>query len=478
VFLAGVLERIKFSTPSSFFAVVSGSASCLNPNSVFDEPPSGFAGRFVSANWISAALCLPIYAVAGCYGHLNNVALETNFAISHRHAGLIFNLYIPQMSTVADWNNLTHLHLLFQSSICRYRILAYSKVFVNQARKKSAGEAGVVKSLNFCYDLFVIITQIIMKILITGGAGFIGSNIAKKLMDRGDQVVLLDNFNDYYDPRLKEDRIKILLKGYKPKLYRGDIRDAHLVERIFKTEKIDKVIHLAAMAGVRNSLRDPKLYFDVNVMGSLNLLEAAVKYKIKNFVFASSSSVYGNNKKQPFSESDPVDTPISPYAASKKTDELIAHTYHHIYGLNVTALRFFTVYGPWGRPDMALFLFTDAISKGKPIKVFNYGKMSRNFTYVDDIATGTIKVLDKCKGYGVMNIGGDKEETLGRFIEVIEQNIGKKAKKKMMPIQPGDVPSTVADIRKLRKLGWKPTTRIEKGIKNFVDWYKEYYKIK
>jgi len=317
-----------------------------------------------------------------------------------------------------------------------------------------------------------------MKILITGGAGFIGSNLAKKLMDRGDKVVIIDNFNDYYDPRLKYDRIKIFLKGYKFKLYKGDIRDAKLVEKIFSAERPDKVVHLAAMAGVRNSLRDPKLYFDVNVMGSLNLLEAAVKYKIKNFVFASSSSVYGNNKKQPFSESDPVDTPISPYAASKKADELIAHTYHHIYGLNVTALRFFTVYGPWGRPDMALFLFTDAISKGRPIKVFNYGKMSRNFTYVDDIVSGTITVLDKCKGYGVINIGGDKEETLLRFIEVIEQNLGKKAKKKMMPIQPGDVPATVADIRKLRKLGWKPTTRIEKGIKNFVEWYREYHKIK
>jgi UDP-glucuronate 4-epimerase len=314
-----------------------------------------------------------------------------------------------------------------------------------------------------------------IKVLITGGAGFIGSACAKALMDRGDQVVLIDNFNDYYDPTLKEARIKKFLKGYKPKLYRGDIRDAKLVEKIFKNEKIDKVIHLAAMAGVRNSLRDPKLYFDVNVMGSLNLLEAAVKHRIKNFVFAS-SSVYGNNKKLPFSEADPVDTPISPYAASKKTDELIAHTYHHIYGLNVTALRFFTVYGPWGRPDMALFLFADAITKNKPISVFNRGKMSRNFTYIDDIVSGTLTVLDKCRGYGVMNIGGDKEETLMRYIEVLENNLGKKARKKLMPIQPGDVPKTVADIRKLRKLGWKPTTRIETGIKNFVAWYKDYYK--
>lgn len=315
------------------------------------------------------------------------------------------------------------------------------------------------------------------KVLITGGAGFIGSACAKKLIDRGDQAVLIDNFNDYYDPSLKEARIKKFLKGYKFKLYRGDIRDEKLVEKIFKKEKLDKVIHLAAMAGVRNSLRDPKEYFDVNVMGSLNLLEAAVKYKIKNFVFASSSSVYGNNKKTPFSESDNVDTPISPYAASKKTDELIAHTYHHIYALNVTALRFFTVYGPWGRPDMALFLFADAITKGKPINVFNRGKMSRNFTYIDDIVSGTLTVLDKCEGYGVMNIGGDKEETLMRYIEVLEQSLGKKAEKNLMPIQPGDVPRTVADIRKLKNLGWKPSTRIEEGIKNFVQWYKDYYHI-
>ncbi|MBM3256563.1 MAG: NAD-dependent epimerase/dehydratase family protein, partial [Candidatus Moranbacteria bacterium] len=238
-----------------------------------------------------------------------------------------------------------------------------------------------------------------------------------------------------------------------------------------------KIIHLAAMAGVRSSLLKPKLYFDVNVMGSINLLEAAVRHKVKNFVFASSSSVYGNNKKLPFSESDPVDTPISPYAASKKADELVAHAYHHLYGLNITALRFFTVYGPWGRPDMALFLFADAITKGEPIKVFNHGKMSRNFTYIDDIVSGTITVLDKCKGYDVINIGGDREETLARYIKVLENNLGKKARKKMLPLQPGDVPNTVADIRKLRKIGWKPTTRIDKGIKKFVEWYKDYYNL-
>lgn len=317
-----------------------------------------------------------------------------------------------------------------------------------------------------------------MKTLITGGAGFIGSNLAKKLMERGDEVVLIDNFNNYYDPKLKKDRIKIFLKGCKFKLYKGDIRNQKLLAKIFKKEKLDKIVHLAAMAGVRNSLINPFLYEDVNVRGTINLLELAVKHKIKNFVFASSSSVYGNNKKTPFSEVDSVDTPISPYAATKKACELISHVYSHIYGLPVTALRYFTVYGPWGRPDMALFLFTDAIVKNKPIKVFNYGKMTRNFTYVDDIVSGTIKVLDRPAKYEIMNIGGDKEDTLLKFIETIEKNVGKKARKKLMPIQPGDVPSTVADIRKLRKLGWKPKTKIEKGIRNFVQWYRDYYKVR
>ncbi|MEI7891243.1 MAG: GDP-mannose 4,6-dehydratase [bacterium] len=316
-----------------------------------------------------------------------------------------------------------------------------------------------------------------MRILVTGGAGFIGSNLTKKLIDRGDEVVIIDNFNDYYDPQLKEDRIKKFLKGYRFKLYRGDIRDEKLLEKIFKKEKIDKIVHLAAMAGVRYSLENPKLYYDVNVLGTQNMLDMAVKHGIKNFVYASSSSVYGNNKKLPFSESDNVDTQISPYAASKKSNELQAHVYSHIYKLPTTGLRFFTVYGPWGRPDMALFLFTDAIIKNKPINVYNKGNMTRNFTFVDDITNGIMVVLDKNALYDVVNIGGDKEEKLTRFIEVIEQNIGKVAKKKMLPMQKGDVPSTVADIKKLRKLGWKPTTRIEKGIESFVTWYRGYYKI-
>ncbi|HAT73762.1 MAG TPA: hypothetical protein DCS08_02020 [Candidatus Moranbacteria bacterium] len=317
-----------------------------------------------------------------------------------------------------------------------------------------------------------------MKILITGGAGFIGSAIAKKLMDRGDQVVIVDNFNDYYDPSLKEARIKKFLKGYKFKLYRGDIRDEKLTEKIFKNEKIDKVIHLAAMAGVRYAIEHPLLYADVNILGTTNLLNLSAKYKIKNFIYASSSSVYGNNKKQPFSETDNVDTPISPYAASKKATELMAHVFSHIYGLKTTGLRFFTVYGPWGRPDMALFKFTKNTLAGKSIEVYNRGKMSRNFTYIDDIVSGTITVLDANLDYGVMNIGGDREEQLLRYIEVLEDCLGKKAKKKLLPMQQGDVPATVADIKKLRKLGWAPSTRIEEGIANFVTWYKEYYKVK
>ncbi|MBP9728286.1 MAG: SDR family NAD(P)-dependent oxidoreductase [Candidatus Moranbacteria bacterium] len=318
-----------------------------------------------------------------------------------------------------------------------------------------------------------------MKVLITGGAGFIGSATAKALMERGDTPVLIDNFNDYYDPQLKEDRIKKFLKDYKGdfKLYRGDIRDEKFLEKVFKKERPEKVIHLAAMAGVRNSLENPSLYVDVNVMGTIRLLDLAVKYKVKNFLYASSSSVYGNNKKLPFSETDNVDTPISPYAATKKADELLAHVYSHVYKLPTTGLRFFTVYGPWGRPDMALFLFTEKTFSGKPIQVNNHGKMSRNFTYIDDIVSGILTTLDANLPYGVMNIGGDKENTLMEFIEEIEKNVGKVAKKKMMPLPPGDVVSTVADIKRLRKLGWKPTTRIKQGIKNFVDWYCEYYKI-
>lgn len=316
-----------------------------------------------------------------------------------------------------------------------------------------------------------------MKVLITGGAGFIGTACAKKLIDRKDKAVLIDNFNDYYDPSLKRDRIKKFLKGYEHgfKLYKGDIRDRKFLEKVFQAEKPDKVIHLAAMAGVRYSLTNPALYADVNVMGTTNLLDMAVKYKVKNFVYASSSSVYGNSTKAKFSETDNVDRPISPYAATKKATELIAHVYSHIYGLPTTGLRFFTVYGPWGRPDMGVFKFIENIIRGKEIELFNRGKMRRNFTYIDDIVSGTLTVLDADLPCDVMNIGGDRDVELSEYIEAVERHAGKKAKKKMMPMQAGDVERTVADIRKLRKLGWKPTTRVNEGVERFVDWYREYY---
>lgn len=296
---------------------------------------------------------------------------------------------------------------------------------------------------------------------------------------------MIDNFNDYYDPKLKEDRLKIFLRGYKksaknPKgfvLYRGDIRDEKLLEKIFKKEKIDKVIHLAAMAGVRYSLTNPGLYVDVNIVATTKLLDLAVKHKVKNFVYASSSSVYGANSKVPFSETDPVDTPISPYAATKKADELLAHVYSHIYKLPTSGLRFFTVYGPWGRPDMGVYKFVDWIVQGQTIELFNGGDMRRNFTYIDDIVSGILVAVDNPTPYTVMNIGGDKDEHLMDYIAAVEKHSGKKAKKKILPMQPGDVPSTVADIKKLRKLGWKPTTRIDKGVHKFVEWYKEYYKV-
>ncbi|HHH12390.1 MAG TPA: NAD-dependent epimerase/dehydratase family protein [Candidatus Moranbacteria bacterium] len=326
-----------------------------------------------------------------------------------------------------------------------------------------------------------------MKIIVTGGAGFIGSAVAKALMDRGEKVVLIDNFSEYYDPSLKEARVRKFLRGYRNKpgedkkgkftLYRADIRDRRKMERIFAKEKPKKIIHLAAMAGVRASLENPCLYADVNVLGTTLLLELSVKHKIKNFVYASTSSVYGANTKMPFSESDPVDRPISPYAASKRADELMAHVFSHIYKLPTTGLRFFTVYGPWGRPDMALFLFTEAIFRGRPINVFGHGRMTRNFTYVDDIVSGVLTALDADLPCEILNIGGDKEETLANYIRATERAVGKKAKKKLLPMQPGDVRSTVADISKLRKLGWEPKTDLERGVRAFVDWYRDYYRL-
>ncbi len=325
-----------------------------------------------------------------------------------------------------------------------------------------------------------------MKVLITGGAGFIGTAVAKQLMDRGDSVVLVDNFNDYYDPQLKEDRIKIFLKGYRNKrgedkkgrftLYRTDIRNVRAMERIFAKERPRKVVHLAAMAGVRSSLEDPVLYADVNVVGTTIMLNLAAKHNVKNFVYASSSSVYGGNTKVPFHEDDRVDRPVSPYAATKKAKELMAHTFSHLYGLKTTGLRYFTVYGPWGRPDMGVFKFVAWIIDGQPVKIFNRGNMERNFTYIDDIATGTVRALDADLPCGVLNIGGDTTVRLMDYIKVTEDAVGKKAKKRYLAMQPGDVQRTVADIGKLRKLGWVPKTGIADGVPAFVAWYKAYYR--
>lgn len=315
-----------------------------------------------------------------------------------------------------------------------------------------------------------------MKILITGGAGFIGATLAGTLAARGDHVVIVDNFNDYYDPQLKRDRLKVMLRNHSYTLYKADIRDGKKMLRIFTKERPDTVMHLAAMAGVRNSISDPLLYEETNVRGTLNLLEAARRTGVAHFVYASSSSVYGANTKQPFSESDMTDTPVCPYAATKKATELLAHTYTSLYSLPTTGLRFFTVYGPWGRPDMGVFTFVANIVDGKTIDIYNNGNMRRNFTYIDDIVAGTITCIDaKLPGANVMNIGGDRDEALMDYIAAVEKHAGKRALKNMMPMQQGDVQSTVADIRKLRKLGWKPTTRIDKGVKNFVAWYQSYY---
>jgi UDP-glucuronate 4-epimerase len=318
-----------------------------------------------------------------------------------------------------------------------------------------------------------------MKVLVTGGAGFIGSATTKALIDRGDEVVMIDNFNDYYNPQLKRDRLSIFLKDYAGKftVYEGDIRDRAFLDTLFSRESIDKVIHLAAMAGVRNSLLDPSLYVDVNIQGTVNIFDMSVKYGIKNCIYASSSSVYGGNEKMPFSESDPVDKPVSPYAATKKATELMAHVYHHIHKLNVTGLRFFTVYGPWGRPDMGVFGFVEKIVKNETIDVYNFGKMRRNFTYIDDIVSGILTVLDADLACEVMNIGGDKDDALLDYIATIEKHVGNTVEKNLMPMQPGDVVSIVADITKHRAMGWAPTTRIDEGVKNFVEWYREYYKI-
>ena len=333
-----------------------------------------------------------------------------------------------------------------------------------------------------------------MKILVTGAAGFIGMHTSEVLLARGDEVVGLDNLNDYYDPKLKEDRLARLTPHSGFRFVKLDVADREGMERLFAEEKFDRVIHLAAQAGVRYSLQNPHAYIDSNIVGFMNILEGCRHNKVQHLVYASSSSVYGGNTKMPFSEHDSVDHPVSIYAATKKANELMAHTYSHLYGLPTTGLRFFTVYGPWGRPDMALFLFTKAILEGRPIDVFNHGKMKRDFTYIDDIVQGVVRTLDRIAEsdpafdgmnpdpgrsnapFRVFNIGNNDPVELMAFVEAIEDAVGRKAEKNFMPLQDGDVPATYADIDELRSsTGFAPSTPVADGVARFVSWYERYY---
>ncbi|MFC1722668.1 GDP-mannose 4,6-dehydratase [Nanoarchaeota archaeon] len=313
-----------------------------------------------------------------------------------------------------------------------------------------------------------------MKILVTGGAGFIGSHTSDRLIARGDTVICVDNFNDYYDPKVKESNISQHKDNPNFILHRADITNIDNLRKIFWKEQPDKVIHLAARAGVRPSISNPLLYEKVNIKGTLNLLELAKEHKIKNFVYASSSSVYGGNKKVPFEETDRVDNPVSPYAATKKACELMCHAYHHLYKLNISCLRFFTVYGPRGRPDMAPYLFTKWILEGRPIKRFGDGSSKRDYTYIADIVQGIVAALDRNSKFEIFNIGNNQIVELNQLITTIEKIVGKKANIEQHPEQPGDVPITYADITKAKQLlKYQPTTSIEEGFKKFYDWYKE-----
>ena len=335
-----------------------------------------------------------------------------------------------------------------------------------------------------------------MKILLTGAAGFIGMTTALRLLARGDQIVGLDNLNDYYSVQLKHDRLARLtgLPGFR--FVQMDVGDSKGMEQLFAAERFDRVIHLAAQAGVRYSLKNPHAYIDSNVVGFMNVLEGCRHSQVQHLVYASSSSVYGGNTKLPFSEHDSVDHPVSMYAATKKANELMAHTYSHLFGLPTTGLRFFTVYGPWGRPDMALFLFTKAILEGRAIDVFNHGRMQRDFTFVDDIVEGLIRVLDRPATadpayraelphpgtsnapWRVFNIGNHDPVPLLDFIACIEEVLGRKAQMNLLPLQDGDVPATYADVSALNAwTGFTPATEIRTGIARFVEWYRGYYKV-
>jgi UDP-glucuronate 4-epimerase len=333
-----------------------------------------------------------------------------------------------------------------------------------------------------------------MRILVTGTAGFIGAALAHRLLDRGDEVCGYDNLNDYYDVRLKQARLDRLMPRAGYTHVAGALEDDATLRGVFDSFKPQRVVNLAAQAGVRYSLENPRAYIDANIVGFLNVLEACRYTDVEHLVYASSSSVYGSNTRLPFSVRDSVDHPVSLYAASKKANELMAHTYSHLYGLPTTGLRFFTVYGPWGRPDMALFLFTRRIITGEPIDVFNHGRHTRDFTYIDDIVEGVVRTLDRVAApdpgfdpdhptpatsrapYRVYNIGAHAPVMLERYIEVIESCVGKKAIKNLLPLQPGDVPDTYADVDELvQDTGYAPSTTIETGVQNFVTWYREFY---
>jgi UDP-glucuronate 4-epimerase len=333
-----------------------------------------------------------------------------------------------------------------------------------------------------------------MKVLLTGAAGFIGMHVALRLLERGDEVVGLDNLNDYYDVQLKLDRLARLTPHDAFRFVRIDVADRAAMAALFDEEGFDRVVHLAAQAGVRYSLKNPDAYVDANIVGFMNILEGCRHGAVKHLVYASSSSVYGGNTKMPFSEADSVDHPVSIYAATKKANELMAHTYSHLYALPTTGLRFFTVYGPWGRPDMALFLFTRAMLEGRAIDVFNRGDMLRDFTYIDDIVEGVIRTLDRAAEpdaafdaqaphpgrsqapYRVFNIGNQGPVKLMDFIQAIERALGIEAQKNLLPMQPGDVPATYADVSALTEwTGFTPRTEVIEGVANFVRWYRDYY---
>lgn len=311
-----------------------------------------------------------------------------------------------------------------------------------------------------------------MKILVTGGAGFIGSNLVDELLHAKHEVIVIDNFDPFYDPVIKENNILKAQDYDHYHLYRYDITDSNHLSEVFDNHEIEVVIHLAAKAGVRPSIQDPKGYYETNVKGGVNILEECRQHHVNKIVFASSSSVYGNNKKVPFSETDNVDYPISPYAATKKAGELLCYNYHHLYNMNIFCMRFFTVYGRRGRPEMAIAKFTKMIDKGETIPVYGFGEPKRDYTYIDDILQGIIHSIDRVEGYEIFNLGESSTIRLDGLIGLIETGLGKKADKEMLPMQPGDVIETYADISKAKEmLNYNPTTPIEAGIRKYIDWY-------